>query len=202
MKDKTSIALWTLAALALMPLSAQARDTGFYIGGSLGQSAVEVIDDGAVNLPSGDDFTFDENDTAWKIFGGYNWKLAEMFNLGLEGGYVNFGKPNSTFTVDDIPIGLEVDLSGWNVWGTAGFALGPVDLYGKLGYVFWDAEATASSPGVPSESDSEDGNDIGYGVGGRFNLGNLGLRLEYEIYDIEDAEDVSMWSLGVEWLFN
>ncbi len=197
MNSKLRFALGSLVGLALLPLGAEARDTGFYLGGGLGQGQVEVIGEGDIVLP---DFTFDEDDTAWKIFGGYNWSLP-VLDLGVEGGYVNLGKPSQSFSVLNEDVRLEVEPTGWNIWGTAGLGLGPIDVYGKIGYIFWDIEATGSVAGEPPVSDSDDGNDIGYGIGGRFKLGQLGIRLEYEIYDIEDSEDVSMWSVGVEWLF-
>lgn len=195
-------ALGSLLTLILIPYGAEARDTGFYIGGSVGQSAVEVLGD--EEIPEIPDLNFDENDTAWKIFGGYNWKLTAL-NLGVEGGYVNFGSPNQTFDVDIgggqiVPVNLAIEPTAINLWGTAGFDLGLLDIYGKLGMVFWDVDFVASAAG-DSESIGDDGNDIGYGIGGRLNFGNLGIRLEYEIYDIEDSDDVSMWSLGAEWRF-
>ncbi len=200
MKSTTRIALGSLAALVLIPFGAQARDTGFYLGGSVGQSQVEVVGD--TTIPEIPEFSFDENDTAWKIFGGYNWNLP-VLNVAVEGGYVNFGKPSQTFVIDSIPVNLDIEPTGLNAWGIVGIDVGPVDLFGKLGLVFWDADFTASVPSIPgaSDTDSDDGNDIAYGIGGRLNLGKLGLRLEYEIYDIEDSEDVSMWSLGAEWRF-
>lgn len=190
-------ALGSLLALTLLPFTAEARDSGFYLGGGIGQSQVEIIDDGSI--PEIPDFTFDENDTAWKIFAGYNFSLP-VLDLGVEGGYVNLGSPGASFTILGEEVALDVEPTGFNLWGTAGFGIGPVDLYGKLGMIFWDVELSATD-GTDVATASEDGSDIGYGIGGRFNLGQLGFRLEYEIYDIEDSEDVSMWSVGVEWLF-
>lgn len=196
--DKLSTIVTSLVVMALAPLgAAQAADSGFYIGGSVGQSALEAPtnDVELPELPT----EFDENDTAWKVFAGYKWQLP-LFNLGVEGGYVNFGKPGTSFEVDSTPVTLEAEPTGVNLWATGGVAVGPVDLYAKLGYVFWDIEATISD-GIDSESVSDDGSDIGYGVGGRLNLGRFGIRLEYETYDVEDTDNLSMWSLGAEYRF-
>ena len=105
---------------------------------------------------------------------------------------MNFGNPSGT--VQDIPVGIEV--TGFDLFGVIGFDIGPVGVFGKVGYLYWDADAL-----VADLSESFDGSDIAYGAGLRFNLGSLEIRGEYELFDIEDAEDVSMWSLGLAYHF-
>jgi hypothetical protein len=186
--------LATLTAL-LMPFgAAQAADSGFYIGGSIGQAQLEVPSD-VVDVPD-----FDEDDTGWKLFGGYNWNLA-ILNLGIEGGYVDFGAPTTALGVDST---LEIDASGWNVWGMGGVNIGPVDVYAKVGAISWDSEASIGGidPGFGIGTLSDSGTDIGYGLGARVALGSLHIRGEWEQYDIEDTDSVYMFSLGLAWQFN
>ena len=182
------------AALAFAPLTATA-DSGFYVGGSVGGATVEV-DFGDTGIP---DFPteIDEDDTAYKLFAGYKFDLPGI-DLGIEGGYVDFGKPDFGVEVADVAVDVELDPTGFNLWGIAGIEAGPIDLFAKLGYIFWDLEA--SVPGT-SVNESDDGSDIGYGLGVGFGLGPLQLRGEYEIYDIDDA-DLSMVSLGIAYQFN
>lgn len=182
------------AALAFAPLTATA-DSGFYVGGSVGGATIEV-DFGDTGIP---DFPaeIDEDDTAYKLFAGYKFDLPGI-DLGIEGGYVDFGKPDFGVEVADVAVDVELDPTGFNLWGIAGIEAGPIDLFAKLGYIFWDLEA--SVPGT-SVDESDDGSDIGYGVGVGFGLGPLQLRGEYEIYDIDDA-DLSMVSLGIAYQFN
>lgn len=182
------------AALAFAPLTATA-DSGFYVGGSVGGATIEV-DFGDTGIP---DFPteIDEDDTAYKLFAGYKFDLPGI-DLGIEGGYVDFGKPDFGVEVADVAVDVELDPTGFNLWGIAGIEAGPIDLFAKLGYIFWDLEA--SVPGT-SVDESDDGADIGYGVGVGFGLGPLQLRGEYEIYDIDDA-DLSMVSLGIAYQFN
>ena len=45
------------------------------------------------------------------------------------------------------------------------------------------------------------GSDPAYGVGLRFTLGSIEIRGEYEVFDIEDADDVYMASAGLVWRF-
>ena len=175
-------------ALWLTPLAVMA-DSGFYVGGSVGAATIEASlgDTGIPELPS----SIDEDDTAFKAFVGYNFDLP-VVDLGIEAGYVNFGAPEIGTLVGDV----EVETTGINVWGIAGVDAGPIDLFAKLGYVSWDVEA--SLQGV---SASEDGTDMGYGVGLGFGLGGVKIRGEYEMYDLDDA-DMSMLSVGVVFQFN
>lgn len=178
-----------LAALALVfglaPFAAVA-DSGFYVGGGLGGATLEADDLDFIGLTS-----LDEDDTAYKLFAGYNFDLP-VVNLGVELGYVDFGKPEIDTNFGQI----ELDPTGVNLWGIAGVDAGPIDLFAKLGYITWDVEATGLGT-----SDSDDGSDMGYGVGLGFGLGGIKIRGEYEMYDIEDA-DLSMLSLSILYQFD
>jgi len=195
------------ALLALAPLAtSSAAESGFYMGGSIGQSGVELdLSDGTPGVPG-----FDEDDFAWKIFGGYNFGLLPLVDLGIEGGYVDLGGPS--VDVSDTNLGLTasagVDATALDVFGVVGVGLGPIDVFGKLGLVFWDAESTLSVTDTNdpnndfSESFSDDGNDLAYGIGARFALGQLEIRGEYELFDIEDTDSVSMLSVGLVFHFD
>ena len=185
MKSKTTILTSALAVVILLP-GAAAAESGFYVGGGIGSAAVDANLD--VQLPSLPDF--DESDTGYKLFAGYNWQLSN-FALGIEGGYSNFGKPSANIE----GIGLQVEPTGVNLWGIAALGLGPVDLYGKAGYLMWDADAV-----VDGSVSTDDGSDPGFGVGLRFNAGKLQLRGEYEVFDIDGA-DLSMLSVGLAYRF-
>jgi len=177
------------AAVALLSLSQQAMaDSGFYLGGSVGSATISA------GLPdeTDSDFTFDENDFAWKAFGGYNFDLA-VVDLGIEGGYVDFGAPSTTLAGETL--GLE--LAGWDLFGLAGLQLGPVGVFAKAGYFSWDVDLLVSGQKV----DSDDGNDPAYGVGAKFALGSLQIRGEYEYFDVDGSNDVYLLSVGLVWSF-
>ncbi len=184
----------TVAAFGLVsPESAQAADSGFYLGGSIGQSTLKVPSD-VTDIP-----VFDENDTGYKFFGGYNLNLA-LINLGIEGGYTNFGKPSFALDSDT---SLSIDADGWSVWGLGGINIGPVDVFAKVGTISWDASLNISGidPGFGIGDLSDSGTDVGYGLGARISLGSLSIRGEWEAFDIEDTDDVFLFSVGLAWQF-
>jgi hypothetical protein len=184
---RRGLAVSALASALLLSGPAMA-DSGFYLGGSIGNTALEVnFDDG-----QGGVVPFDESDFSWKLYGGYNFDLP-VINLGVEGGYRSLGGPSATFASETFGI----DITAWDVFGVAGFNLGPVVVFGKLGMVSWDAELTVGGFDVGSEDDQ----DTAYGVGASFNLGSFQLRAEYEMFDVSDVEDLYMLSAGFVYTF-
>lgn len=183
-KTRLSLAALLVASF-LFPISAMA-DSGFYIGGSIGNAAVDFSDI---------DIDFDEDDNAYKAILGYRFDLPMMI-FAIEGGYVDMGEPELSEGVAS----LSVEASGINLFALAGVEVGPVDLFVKAGYLMWDADLVLDD-GFEVLSESDDGSDLGYGLGLSFGLGPLEVRGEYEIYDIEDA-DVSMISVGFTYLFD
>ena len=176
-----------LFAAALLLLSAESKaDSGLYIGGSVGIAGVE-IDTGTLVNP----VIFDEDDFAWKAFAGYNFDLP-ILNLGIEAGYVDFGGPSA----DIGGILFAVDSDGFDAFGVLGIDLGPIGVFAKAGVIAWDAEVS-----IDGVTDTDDGTDPAYGIGVKIALGSLALRVEYELFDIEDTEDISMISAGLVWTF-
>jgi len=196
MKNSVSInsllILFCVAVLALSPVAAFA-DSGFYIGASAGGATLEADfaeDPDLPELPT----SIDEDDTAFKVLLGYHFDLP-VVNLGVEAGYVDFGEPD--IDVDLLGETLSLDTSGLNVWGVLGFDVGPVDLFAKLGYLMWEVDLALGGQNLASE----DGSDMGYGVGAAIGLGPVKIRGEYEVYDVDEA-DLSMLSLGIVYQFN
>ncbi len=188
MTIQTRIALLAGAAIfTLNPMNADAAQSGFFMGGSVGTAAVEAnVNDGIV-LPDPAPI-FDEDDFGWKFLAGYDFALSEAFSLGIEGGYVDLGSPSA----DVLTVPISLDPTGLNLYGTAGVDIGPVGLFAKYGFVNWEVDGNIG--GIEFK---DDGNDPAYGLGVRFNLGSVEIRGEYEIFDISDAEDVTLLSAGI-----
>lgn len=165
------LAAGTIVSAALMSTSAFAgAESGFYLGAGVGQASVGDID-GGEGFGSVD---FSGEDTGYKAIVGYNFGIIPLVDLGVEAEYVDFGKPDDA--------GIEVDASAIALFGLAGVNLGPVGVFAKVGGFNWDADAT---DGVDSYSD--DGTDMAYGVGARFQIASFQIRAEYEFFDAGPA---------------
>ena len=178
-------ALLPLACVALLPVPALA-DSGFYIGASAGGATQDIELGGAPEI--------EEDDTAFKVFGGYKFDTS-VIDLGVELGYVDFGEAEINSNAGE----LVFEPTGINLWGIAGYELGAVDLFAKVGLIAWDLDTTTSTGRV-----SDDGTDFALGVGAGFDIGKVQIRGEYELYDTsnEEVSMLSMLSLGIVYPFN
>lgn len=200
MTYKAGLGAAVAAALALVSGPTYAAD--FYAGASIGDATLETSDS-----IDGQDFDFEASDTAFKVFGGY------MFNdyFGVEVAYYDGGDQDDRFGFDGgefgrLTAGIEASLSGFSAQGVAQYPVGPVDLFAKVGVLAWDLEADleiwdSQNDRIFSEDVGDDGADMIYGVGARYNFGQWGVRAEYEIIDAGDIDDANVWSVGVEYSF-
>lgn len=180
---KTSLAS-TVLALGLLPATAALAggDSGFYIGGGLGQSTIKA--DGVA--PGGNDF--DGDDAAWKAIVGYNFGLLPLIDLAVEGSYVDMGTPDDN--------GADLELTGWDAFGLVGINLGPVGLFAKAGMFKWDSDIEAN--GI---SDSSSDTDAAYGLGARVQLLSITGRVEFEYFDVGEVDDAYLVSVSALYTF-
>lgn len=122
MNHSPAFRLLGIASLgALIAVPALAQDTSHaYFGVSVGQSKTEIDANGVTSglLPgvSAASSSTDEKDTAYKLFGGYQFNR----NLAIEGGYFNLGNnsfnavtsPAGTLAGETKAQGLNLDLVG------------------------------------------------------------------------------------------
>ena len=169
--NKLKVLLTCLAALALgAPGAANAgADSGLYIGAGAGNATIKG---------SG----FEESDSAYKVFGGYNIGFIPFVDLAVEGSYVDFGKPSTSTE--------SIEASGVNAFGLAGLNFGPFGVFAKAGIVSWNTDTRI---GTTNTEDS--GTDPAYGLGARLAIGSFAVRAEYEFFDIGDT-DIGMASVS------
>ncbi len=176
--NRNSVVL-TAAALMCSAAAFPARATGgLYLGAGVGEATVKE-DTSAGN--------FDENATGYKAFIGYRFDKLPLVDLAAEGGYVDFGKPSKTFGAQNV----QFKLHGGYAAGLVIFPLGPLDLYGKGGVI--SARTESSIGGATSSHTSSNGF---YGVGAGFYVWKIGIRAEYERYQIKDVDRVQMLSVS------
>ena len=184
MYKKSIFIIALLAGLALVQPVA-AKESGFYIGASLGSGTAQAKG----TIPGGGDFSFDESDFAWKLYGGYT--LGSW--LGFEGGYVDLGSASGSVSPT---VSAKSDFSGLDVFVIAGLPIGPVRIFGKLGGIYWDNEVKFDD-GSPAVDD--DGFDVGGGLGLELSLFSVAIRAEVEYFDALD--DVYLATIGATWTF-
>lgn len=169
----TTITSVLSALLFVMGFCSNAHaENGLYLGASLGNAKVGTKDTNETLHLSGDD-------AGYKLFAGFKFTL-----LAVEAGYVDFGvieQNNSS-----------IDVTGFNAFGKLSFGLGPVELFGKAGGFAWESNYKDAQ-----DQFENDGFDPVIGFGAAFNLGGVGVRAEYEYYDIKEFDEVSMISIGV-----
>ncbi len=158
--------------LAAMP--AMAVDSGPYMGLALGGATTERDISGV---------KFDQNDVAWKFYGGFHF--LQFF--AVETAYRSFGSPEKN--------GIQVETTGFDVSGLAGLPLGPVFVYGRGGLMFWNADIKHLLDG----KSSVDGNDFTGGIGVSLDVAKIRLRGEVEYFNIADG--ALMYTVGAAWLF-
>jgi opacity protein-like surface antigen len=176
----------TIILLAATPAFAE-NDSGFYVGAGVGTFDVEIddIEDIGTTVES-----FEGDDTAFKVFAG--WRFMPW--LALELNYIDLGGPEDTIAGQKV----EIDLTGFAPYLIGTLPLGPVELFAKVGYYFYDIELNEESIKSIDESDE----DLAYGAGiGITFFEHLHARLEYEIIDVSQLDDSNALWLSGAWRF-
>ena len=210
MKPVRMLRLLGLTGLgSLAAFSATAQEAGYYYGGlSIGQSHARIDDERitAGLLGAGlrtTSMSLDESDTAFKVFGGYQFNRY----FAVEGGYFDLGKFG--FTSTTLPAGTlqgQIKLRGFNVdlVGTL-----PVSerfsVIGRVGVQHARASDSFSGTGAvqvlgPNPSKRDTNYKVGLGLQYEVNPSFL-VRAEAERYRIDDAVgnrgDINMYSVSL-----
>jgi len=162
----TAAAPYALAQATGLKLS------GWYLGGSIGQSEF-----GDVDCPPIPGAKCDDKDTTWKVFGGY--KINR--NFAVEAGYADLGSFDRTAP----GLSASVDAKIFDLVGVGAFPLANnFSLYGKFGLYRSDVDAQALG--------KTKNNDWTYGVGAQYNFTqNLAARLEWQRYQSVEFKRVN-----------
>jgi len=187
-----------MAAAAGMALGAAPASAEMYVGAGLGDGTIETsenFEEGSIN--------FDESDMAYRIFAGY------MFSqyLGVEVAYLDLGSPSQRFGFDGgesgtINVDFKAELTGVSAQGVLAYPFDVFEVFAKLGIVSYEAEVEAKDVGTGQSLNlDDDGEELAYGIGAKYNIGNFALRADWDIIDAGDVDDVSMWSIGAELSF-
>jgi OOP family OmpA-OmpF porin len=197
-----AIASGLIAASAPAMAQQQQSNLGFYAGAAVGQAKFK---DACTGI-TGTGFTggCDDKDTAWKVFGGYQFHR----NVAVELGYVDFGEATANGTLLGLPASAGADAKAIEL-----VAVGMIPLtqqfsaYAKGGAYRWDID-TRVTAGALAAGGGDDGTDFTYGVGLKYDFTrNIAARLEFQRYNnlgetnTTGQSDVNMWTVGVMFKF-
>ena len=165
------------AVLCAVPLLASGADSGIYLGAGIGRGRIED-----------NKLAFDSKDTAYKGFAGYRFGGLPLFDVAVELGYTNFGHPAQTTSLGQ---NVEYKLRGATAAGLLIVPFGPIDLFGKAGGVRLSSEKI-----IDGTATSKSGSNALFGAGVGLRLGKLGLRAEYEYFDVKGVDRTEMLSVS------
>lgn len=169
-------AVGALLACAATPY-ALAAQPGFYLGGGVGMYTLET------DL---EDFEYDDDAALLRGFGGF--RLNDYW--AVEADYQYFQESEDEILGQDV----ELDFRAVTVSVRPILPLGDViDLYGRVGWTWYDAEASVA--GFPAVDGSDD--DFTWGGGIDFHLGDLlTLRGDVSRIEVEDS-DLNLFSAAL-----
>jgi hypothetical protein len=179
---KLSISGVVLVALLVSGTAWAGAESGFYLGGSVGSAGIDV---------ENNNVQYDDDDTAYKIFAGYNFGVIPLLNLAIEGSYLDFGTGEGIFAGSRV----ETSITGWDLFGLVGVNFGPVSLFGKLGAIDWDRDSNFNF-----QPAADSGTDEAYGLGLQLQISSFAVRAEYEIFKL-DSVDIGFASAGISYTF-
>ena len=183
---------------------AEENPSGPYLSAGYGQFNASVDDIEDIVDVAGD---LDSDEDAYKF--AFGWRFNPYISAELD--YIDLGTPRANFEasgsggIDDGA--YEVDLSG-----VGGYIIGTLpitifELSAKLGYYFHDISLDVDFDNVGSgngdvlDSD-QSGEALAYGVGaGVTFIDHINVNLEYELFDIDELDDVYTVWLNAAWRF-
>jgi opacity protein-like surface antigen len=186
---KFPVALF-LASSLLTSGAASAAERGFFFGVGAGEFNTEVDE------VWGSNYNFDEDDLGFKVFGGYTF----LPWLAVEAAFIDGGSPQVSQTFVDTNGDVyseKLTIAVQTIVASANFIL-PInnrfELFAKPGFAYWDSETSYRYDDPdPAFSFRDRAGDSGsaffIGAGAAFHNGPMGLRIEYEWFDVAPEYD-------------
>lgn len=189
--------LGMLAAAPAMSFAASDNPSGPYVGGAFGQFDLNIrhLDD----VADAEQTVQHSNSNSWQAFAGYRFGPY----VSLEAAYVDFGNTSDEFAATGSNGNYRVRMKGFEPSLLLTLPVGPVELYGKAGYLYYNVDTRinfdGSDPGIQS---SHSRTDLVWGGGLQFVvLDHLALRAEYNRIEISEARNTDALWLGAAWRF-
>lgn len=194
-----TIAVAALLAAAALP--AWSQDSGAYLGASIGQARAKEFCDDSGGL------SCDDKDTAWKVFGGYQFNR----HFAVEVGYADLGEVGASGVVSGVSVSGNIEATAFELMAVGSIPVRDrLSVYGKVG--LYRAETERSLSGTlgtisVTDNDKETNTDLTFAFGVKFDITrNLGVRAEWQRYldvgggDIGE-DDIDVLSVGLVYRF-
>lgn len=198
-RPTTLMVTLSLAAFAQHAI-AEENPSGPYLSAGYGQFNASVDDIEDIVDVVGD---LDSDEDAYKF--AFGWRFNPYISAEID--YIDLGTPRSNFEASGSDGEYEVDLSGIGGYIIGTLPITIFELSAKLGYYFHDIELDVNFDNVGAgngdvlDSD-QSGEALAYGVAaGVTFIDHINVNVEYEVFDIDELDDVySVW-LNVAWRF-
>ena len=176
------------ATLLLGATAAYAQLPDVYVGAGVTQARIDNVFDSGRN--------FDLNNTAWKAFVG----IRPIPFFGVEANYMDLGSGTRRFGSNNFYYTPNLDAHAFSAFAVGFFPLPLpfVDLFGKAGAARWTLDGHDYSSLFSLD---DHGTDFAWGGGAQAHFGPLGLRLEYEQFNVRNTDGVKAVSFDVSYHF-
>lgn len=170
------------------PNAATVADTGFYLGAGYVRAQINNVF-GTTNY----DFRIDDN--AWKAIVGF--RPIPFF--AAEANYVDLGQQSRHLLGG--PSFAHADARAFDLFGVGLIPLGPVDIFGKAGGARWKLSGTFLGPSSSLFDLNTNGVNFAWGGGIQAHYGPLGVRFEYEHFQMPDTDGARLYTAAVTFTF-
>jgi opacity protein-like surface antigen len=172
--------------------------SGFYAGIGWGHFNLDIDNLNDVGTAVTD--IVHSSDNAWKVNLGY--RFSPYF--ALEADYMDFGHPSDNFEASGSSGNYRVHLDGFAPFAVATLPLGAAEIFGKVGWLYYDSNVRANfnSPGSEVFESTHTRSDLMYGGGVGVTLfRHLNLNAEYDVVRVQNARDSNVLWLSPVWRF-
>ena len=200
------IILASVIGLALST-SAMATETGFYVGGALGDSQLSS-NNSQIDLGPGYPFSKNSSAFAYELYGGYQFHP----NFAVEAEWIDLGK--QTIRFQNIDRTNEMTLRGLNIALVGNYEVYKnVNLFAKVGASYMRNNSYEHGAGFTAMEGTPDANNTdwswrpSFGFGATYNFNkNLAVRAEWQYFSAKAGEHTvdmhsNVFTVGAQYKF-
>ncbi|MGH8261479.1 MAG: hypothetical protein ACREUG_17500 [Steroidobacteraceae bacterium] len=169
--------------------AATAADTGIYVGAGYVRAQVN-------NVFGTTNYNFKIDDNAWKAILG----IRPLPFLAVEANYVDLGHQSQGLLGGNGPTG-HADARAFDLFGVGLLPVGLFDLYAKAGLARWQLSGNFTGSNGSLLALDRHGTNFAWGAGAQAHFGPLGLRLEYEHFQMPDTDGARLYTAAVTFTF-